>query len=73
MSKPTLPLTIDSGHGEVIIFKKIIKEPDGDKLILEGRIQPMCGPIMHVHHKQDEYFHVIQGTMAYQNPGKEVG
>ncbi len=66
-----LPLTIDNGHGESITFKEIIKEPDGDKLLLEGRVQSKCGPVMHVHYKQDEHFHVVQGTMVYETPGKE--
>ncbi len=25
-----LPLTIDNGHGEVILFTKLLSEPDGD-------------------------------------------
>lgn len=71
--KISLPLTIDNGHGEVITFKEILKEEDGDRLLLEGRVQPNCGPVMHVHFKQDEHFKVIQGTMAYQIPGQEAG
>ena len=66
-----LPLTIDNGHGEVITFKEIIHEPDGDRLLLEGRVQPGCGPVMHVHYKQDENFKVVKGIMVYQTPGKE--
>lgn len=69
--KYELPLTIDNGHGEVITFKEIVRESDGDKLLLEGRVQPNCGPVMHVHFKQDEHFHVVQGTMVYQTPGNE--
>ena len=71
--KTKLPHTIDSGHGEVIVFKEIIHEPDGDKIIIEGQVQPNCGPPMHVHYKQDEHFHVLQGTMAYQIPDQKVG
>ena len=37
--KTKLPHTIDSGHGEVIIFKEIIHEPDGDKIIFEDKIK----------------------------------
>ncbi len=70
--KTTLPLTIDNGHGEVIIFKEIIHEPDGDRLQIEGHVKPNCGPVMHVHYKQDEHFHVVQGIMAYQTPGNET-
>ena len=72
MNETDLPLTIDSGHGEIIIFTEVKDEPEGAKVILEGHVQPNCGPALHVHHKQDEYFHVVQGTMAYEVPGKET-
>ena len=68
-----LPMTIDDGHGSVITFKEIVQEPDGDKVIFEGRVQPGCGPEMHIHYLQDEGFHVIQGTLAYQQPGQAIG
>ncbi len=67
-----LPVTIDNGHGEVITFKELVHEADGDRLLLEGRVQPNCGPVMHVHYKQDEHFHVVQGRMAFQEPGKQT-
>jgi len=67
----TLPHTIENGQGEKIIFKEIIKEPDGDKLIIEGFCKPNCGPPMHVHFKQDESLSVRKGRMGYQVFGEE--
>lgn len=67
----TLPHTIESGRGEKMIFKEIIKEPDGDKVIIEGSCQPKAGPIMHVHFKQDESLTVVQGKMGCQILGQE--
>jgi len=67
-----LPQTIDSGHGEIIQFKECIHEPDGDRLVFEGIVQPSCGPIFHVHLCQAEGFEVRQGIMAYQVPGLPV-
>lgn len=67
----TLPHTIESGRGEKMIFKEIIKEPDGDKVIIEGSCQPKAGPIMHVHFKQDESITVVQGKMGCQILGQE--
>ncbi len=61
-----LPLTINNGHGEIITFKEIVREPDGDRLLLEGRVQPGSGPAKHVHFKQDEHFEVVQGEMSYE-------
>jgi len=65
-----LPHTIDSGLGEKIIFKEIIKEPDGDKVILEGYCSPMAGPAMHIHFKQDEAVTVVKGRMGCEILGQ---
>lgn len=67
----TLPHTIDSGLGEKIIFKEIIKEPDGDRVIIEGHCDPKSGPTMHVHFKQDEAVTVVKGKMACKIFGQE--
>ena len=69
--KFTLPHTIESGQGEKIIFKEIIKEPDGDKVIIEGYCKPNAGPAMHVHYKQDEAITVGKGKMGCQIFGQE--
>ncbi len=66
-----LPHTIESGKGEKIIFKEIIKDPDGDKVIIEGFCAPKAGPPMHVHFKQDEGFTVKSGKAGYQLFGSE--
>src|ERR1043165_2918683 len=67
----TLPLTIENGLGEKIVFKEIVHEPDGDKVLVEGHCKPMGGPAMHVHYKQDEAMTVVSGKMAYQILGQE--
>lgn len=66
-----LPHTIESGLGEKIIFKEIITEPDGDKVIIEGHCKPGRGPAMHVHYRQDEAMTIVQGKMACQVAGQE--
>lgn len=67
----TLPHTVESGDGEKIIFKEIIHEPGGDKVIVESFCEPGCGPAMHVHFKQDECLTVVSGQLSYQILGKE--
>lgn len=67
----TLPFTIENPVGEKIIFQKIVHEPDGDKLIVNGFCKPNSGPPMHVHFKQDECIHVLKGKMGYQVQGGE--
>ena len=61
-----LPQTINSGHGEMVRFIECVHEPDGDRILFEGYVQPGCGPILHVHLQQEEGFEVKQGVMAYQ-------
>jgi mannose-6-phosphate isomerase-like protein (cupin superfamily) len=60
------PKTIENGLGEKIIFKELLQEPDGDRLILHGWVQPKSGPPMHVHYKQDEGVTVKKGQISYQ-------
>ncbi len=67
----TYPFTIDSGRGEKIIFKEVVKESDGDKVLIEGTVAPKAGPPMHVHFKQDEGFTVIKGKAGYQVFGED--
>lgn len=67
----TLPHTIETGNGEKIIFREIINEPDGDRVIIEGHCEPEAGPTMHVHFKQDETITVVKGKMGCQIFGQE--
>lgn len=69
--KFTLPHTIENGLGEKIIFKEIVHEPDGDKVLIEAYCKPGSGPTMHVHYKQDEAITVVSGKMCYQVLGQE--
>ncbi len=65
------PHTIENSHGEKIIFQSVEPSPEGDKAILEGFCNPGCGPVMHVHFKQEEELTVISGKMGYQVLGGE--
>lgn len=66
-----LPYTIDNGLGEKIVFKEILHERDGDRLLTQGTCKPGGGPVMHVHYHQDESFKVIKGSLSYQLPGQD--
>ncbi|QIX60639.1 cupin domain-containing protein [Hymenobacter sp. BT18] len=68
--KTSLPLTIDNGLGETLIFQKLVPEPDGDRLLVENFVAPGMGPLMHVHHLQDEGLTVIKGRIGYQILGE---
>jgi quercetin dioxygenase-like cupin family protein len=66
-----LPHTIQNCVGEKIIFERIEKTPEGDRVTGQAFCQPGCGPIMHTHFKQDEGMKVIAGKMGYQVLGEE--
>lgn len=42
-----LPHTIKNPMGENLIFKELVQEPDGDRLLVENRVTPKSGPPMH--------------------------
>lgn len=65
------PHTIENCLGERITFKELVKERDGDKLIVENWVVPGSGPVMHTHHLQDEGLTVLEGKIAYQVLGEE--
>jgi quercetin dioxygenase-like cupin family protein len=67
----TLPHTIQNCLGETLIFKELVKEPDGDRLLVENYVKPNSGPPMHVHHLQDEALTVVRGRIGYQVQGDE--
>jgi len=65
------PHTIESCIGEKIVFKEIVKEADGDKLIVENWVNPGKGPVMHTHWQQREELTVVKGKIGYQIKGEQ--
>jgi len=66
-----LPHTIQNSIGETLIFKELVKEPDGDKLLVENFVTPQSGPPMHTHFLQEEAMTVKEGRIGYQVLGEE--
>lgn len=69
--KITYPHTIENCIGEQLIFREILQEPDGDRVLVENFVQPGHGPVMHTHFKQDEMLEVVSGKLGYQLLGQE--
>jgi quercetin dioxygenase-like cupin family protein len=63
------PHTIQNCIGETLIFKEVIQEPDGDKVLVESYVTPKSGPPMHTHFLQDEALTVVKGRIGYQVKG----
>jgi len=65
------PHTI-TGSGEKITMLGTIVKDGVEILECDLEVKPKAGPPMHTHHRQDESFTVVSGTMAYQTLGEEV-
>lgn len=70
MSRFTYPHVIENGHGETLVFARRIPTATGDRLEGWNFVKPGAGPVMHVHHYQEEGFTVERGTLAYQRAGE---
>ena len=70
MSPYSYPHTIDDGAGERLTFLRRVRAPKGDRLEVRNVVTPGAGPIMHVHHYQDEVLTVQHGRMGYQRLGE---
>lgn len=68
--KLTYPHIIENCLGEKLIFRELLKEPDGDRLIGENFVSPGNGPAMHTHWLQDESLTVIKGKIGYKVQGQ---
>ncbi|HLG40207.1 MAG TPA: hypothetical protein VI461_11085, partial [Chitinophagaceae bacterium] len=68
----TYPHVIENCIGEKLIFRKVEKERDGDRLIVENYITPGSRSLMHTHWVQDEALTVIKGRLAYELLGQPV-
>ncbi|RYY90529.1 MAG: cupin domain-containing protein [Chitinophagaceae bacterium] len=66
-----LPHKIENHTGETLVFKELIPEADGDRLLVENFVRPNSGPPMHTHHLQDESLTVVRGRIGYQQQGGE--
>lgn len=67
-----LPLRIENGHGEILVFERRVTTPKGDRLEGHNEVQPGVGPPMHVHYRQEEGLTVVEGRLGYQIQGEEA-
>lgn len=66
----SFPHTISNIVGEELTFKAIEMENGEQKILVDNRVQPGCGPAMHIHFKQDECLTVEKGRLGYQEEGE---
>lgn len=66
----TYPIRIDNGHGETLIFERLVTTATGDRLECRNEVQPGAGPPMHMHLRQEEGLTVVAGRIGYQIDGQ---
>jgi quercetin dioxygenase-like cupin family protein len=66
----TYPYTIENGAGERLTFlRRVPGAARGERLEVSLVVAPGAGPIMHVHHYQEEALTVVEGRLGYTRPG----
>ena len=70
MSRFSYPHTIDDGAGERLTFLRRVPGRAGDRLEVENVVAPGAGPLMHVHHHQEEVLTVQKGRIGYHRLGE---
>jgi mannose-6-phosphate isomerase-like protein (cupin superfamily) len=70
MARYTYPHVIENGAGERLTFMRRVTTPDGDRVEGDTVVQPGAGPLMHVHHLQEEVFTVREGRIGWQRAGE---
>ncbi len=65
------PHTISNVEGEELTFVGVREDERGPWLEVTNRVAPGKGPVMHVHHRQEEGLTVEKGRIGYQILGEE--
>lgn len=47
--------------GDTHTFKAVGADTNGAYMLLEGTISPQLGPPPHIHHREDEFYYVLEG------------
>ena len=58
--------------GDVYTFKVTGEETNGEYALFEFRIPPGGGPPMHIHHREDEDFFIIEGELTFYTESREI-
>jgi mannose-6-phosphate isomerase-like protein (cupin superfamily) len=70
-SKPVAEAEVLLFTDHIMTVRASFREADGLSII-EARAPYGASPPMHVHRNQDEYFHILEGTMRFSVGGREV-
>jgi mannose-6-phosphate isomerase-like protein (cupin superfamily) len=52
--------------GDILTFKAVSEDTDGQYTLFELRVDPEIGPPPHIHHREDEAFYIQEGELEFQ-------
>jgi mannose-6-phosphate isomerase-like protein (cupin superfamily) len=58
--------------GDEVRVKISSRDTGGAFTVIEEVTQPMGGPPLHVHHEQDEWFHILEGEYLFEVDGSQM-
>jgi quercetin dioxygenase-like cupin family protein len=75
----TAPVYVPAGEGKAFwgpgdryTFLITGNDTNGSCFILEALVPPTGGPPPHIHHREDEYFYLLHGTLTVVVDGKAI-
>ena len=79
-AKPTVdPIALSPGEGEalwffgaLVIVKASSETTAGRVTVIEHLLPQGSGPPVHVHHREDEWFYVIEGELTFWVGGRII-
>jgi mannose-6-phosphate isomerase-like protein (cupin superfamily) len=66
-----LPETLDV-FGNRMTVKISSRDTGGTFAVMESITPPLSGPPLHIHHDQDEWWHVLEGNYRFEVDGREI-
>jgi quercetin dioxygenase-like cupin family protein len=79
MAEELRGLVLPAGEGHVVrlgnstfTFKAVSEDTGGAYSVMEYIAPPGAGSPMHRHHREDEAFHILEGTMTFRLGEKKV-
>ncbi|MBV9386541.1 MAG: cupin domain-containing protein [Chroococcidiopsidaceae cyanobacterium CP_BM_ER_R8_30] len=52
--------------GDILTFKAVGEDTNGQYTLVEVQVDPDIGPPLHIHHREDETFYIQEGELEFQ-------
>lgn len=52
--------------GDIVTFKAVSEDTNGQYTLFEVQVDPDIGPPPHIHHREDEAFYIQEGELEFQ-------